>query len=358
MARSTEIDLIQAAHRAAQARIALAIAYLSQVEWATVNPANPSGTSSSWLERSMRAIVVGRQRSMELSRSYYQLVRALDTGYVMGEPDLPKGASITLGNLREHFLGLVQKNAQLGHGETGLGSADDSWVERVLSQALDPSNPRHDQFLRSDLIDLADRLSAAMDSDDPLLRIDRFEWPSDRDPQYLRSHLEPQLRDRAIRALEEKNRRRKELSLTREGELKARAKDHKDSGSNGAGVVDESVTNGGRGIIQYAMRRDTRVRMVARGTSATPCSFCAMLASRGFAYASEATAVSGQHPNCHCYPIVRWKAVTDDDLPELNRFFKAEWPKVTKGYSGAAARRVWRRWIAKRTHFLLTEDPQ
>lgn len=358
MARSTEIDLIQAAHRAAQARIALAIAYLSQVEWQGVSATNPAATAGPWVERSMRAIIVGRRRSIELSKSYYQLVRALDTGRVMGNPDLPDGTPITLPNLREHFLTLLQKNAQLGFGETGLGDADDSWVEGALSQALEPSNPRHDQFLRSDISDLLDRLSAAMDSDDPLLGVDRFEWPTDRDPQYLHAHLEPQLRQRAINSLEEKNRRRKEQELTRESERRAREKAHRESGSAGAGVVDESVTNAGRSLISYAVRRDTRVRMVARGTSATPCSFCAMLASRGFAYASEMSAVAGKHPNCHCYPIVRWKTVTDDDLPELNKFFKSQWPIVTKGYSGAAARRVWRQWIAKRTQFLLTNNSQ
>lgn len=80
-----------------------------------------------------------------------------------------------------------------------------------------------------------------------------------------------------------------------------------------------------------------------------------MLASRGFVYVSAATAgftaggVSDIHPNCHCFPIVRWVDVENDQLPALNKYFMEMWPKVTAGYSGAAARRIWRNWISTRT---------
>lgn len=364
MARSTEFELLQAAHRAAQARIALAIAYLSQVEWQAVSAASPAATSSAWIERSVRAIIVGRQRSMMLAKSYYQLARALDTNSVLGNPDLPEGTPITLPNLREHFLGQLRINAQLGFGETGEGGPDAEWVERLLSEGLEPSNARHAQFLRSDISDVIDKLSASMDSDDPLLKVDRFNWPADRDPEYISSHVTPQLRRQVIDALEAKNKARKERALSRTRDASVSAEDHRKSGSNGAGIIDHFVVNSGRSVLQYAMRRDTKVKMTARCTSGNPCSWCAMLASRGFVYASNSSAgfnsggASDWHPNCHCYPLVRWRSLGDEALPELSRYFKEQWPIITRGYSGAAAQRVWRHWISQRATNLLIDSKE
>lgn len=355
MARSSELELIQAAHRAAQARLGLAIAYLSQVEWATVSAANPGVTSADWLERTTRAIIVGRRRSMELAKSYFQLSRALDSGYVMGMPDLPEGSEITLPALRDHFVGLLEKTAQLGFGETGSGGPDDQWVERLLAEGLEPSNARHDQFLRSDLGDIISRVADAMDDDNPLIRVDRWRWTPDFSDEYLAGRITPELRKRAVEALEAKNRERKKMDLTRQEQLRRAAEDHRKSGSSGAGIVDQLVVQGGRNLLVTLIRADARAKLVARGTSATPCGFCAMLASRGFVYTSAATAgftaggVSDIHPNCHCFPIIRWVDVDNDQLPALNQYFMDQWPKITAGYSGAAARRVWRNWISQRT---------
>lgn len=355
MARSSELEAIAAAHRAAQARLALAIAYLSQVEWATVSVANPTLTSAAWLERTTRAIIVGRRRSMELSKSFYQLSRALDTGFVLGMPDLPEGSEITLSALRGHFLGLLENVAQLGLGETGAGGPDDQWVERLLAEGLEPSNARHDQFLRSDLIDVIDKVRASMDTDDSMLGVDQWRWTPDYPDQYLANRITPALRMRAVEALEAKNKKRKERDLTKQSRARHAARDHRDSGSAGAGLVDQLVVQGGRNLLVQTIRADARAKLVARGTSNDPCGFCAMLASRGFVYVSASTAgftaggVSDIHPNCHCFPIVRWVDVENDQLPALNRYFMKMWPEVTAGYSGAGARRVWRNWLAQRS---------
>lgn len=355
MAQSSELEAISAAHRAAQARLALAIAYLSQVEWASVSATFPSATAAGWLERTTRAIIVGRRRSLELAKSYYQLSRALDTGFVLGMPDLPEGSEITLSALRGHFVGLLEQTAQLGFGETGLGGPDDQWVERLLAEGLEPSNARHDQFLRSDLGDTIDRVKAAMGTEDSLLGVDRWRWAPDFPDDYLARRITPELRKRAVEALEAKNRKRKQQELTKQERARKAAEDHRTSGSSGAGIVDQLVIQGGRNMLVSVVRSDARAKLVARGTSSNPCGFCAMLASRGFVYVSAATAgftaggVSDIHPNCHCFPIIRWVDVDNDQLPALNQYFMDMWPKITAGYSGAAARRIWRNWIAQRT---------
>lgn len=364
MAQFSELEAISAAHRAAQARLALAIAYLSQVEWATVSAASPSATSASWLERTTRAIIVGRRRSMELAKSFYQLSRALDTGFVLGMPDLPEGSEITLSALRGHFMGLLEKTAQLGFGETGMGGPDDQWVERLLAEGLEPSNSRHDQLLRADLSDVITRLREAMGSEDSILGVDQWRWTPDHTDEYLIGRITPTLRMRAIEALEAKNRKRKEQERTKQSHDRLAAADHDKSGSAGAGIADQLVIQSGRNMIHQVIRGDARAKLVARGTSNTPCGFCAMLASRGFVYATAATAgfnaggVSDIHPNCHCFPIVRWVDVENDQLPALNQYFMEMWPKVTAGYSGAGARRVWRNWIAQRASGIDTHSQE
>jgi hypothetical protein len=123
---------------------------------------------------------------------------------------------------------------------------------------------------------------------------------------------------------------------------------HAAAGSIGSGTVDAAAMDGGREVIDRAMREDRLVKAVARGTSSDPCAFCAMLASRGFVYKNEKTAGLGDevekfHINCHCFPIVRF--TRESELPELNRYFQEKWPEVTAGYYGNEARKAWRRWI-------------
>jgi hypothetical protein len=136
-------------------------------------------------------------------------------------------------------------------------------------------------------------------------------------------------------------------------------KSHTAAGSVGAGTVDAIGMEGGRQVIDTALRSDRKVKMIARGTSSNPCAFCAMLASRGFVFAGATSGVGEAtdftvgddikryHTNCHCFPIVKF--TTESKLPELNQYFKEQWPIVTEGYSGLDALNAWRRWIyAKR----------
>lgn len=361
LARHTEIRAIEAAHRAAQARLGLAVAYYTAMMWEAVSPTRPKATASAWIERVTRMIIVGRQRSLELNKSYYQLVRALDTGWVLGMPDLPAGTPITLPNLRDHFAGLVEEIAQLGFGETGRGDADEQLLAKALADAASKENFRAEQFQRTGLIDILSELRSRFDSDNPALLLDKFEWPKDRDGDYLRGIIEPQLRDEVIKALEAKIARRKQANHSDRVLKDRHAKDHQDSGSRGAGIADWLTIGAGRSGSAYAMRRDKRVRAVGRGTSNNPCYFCAMLASRGFVYQTESSAgfggagISKWHPNCHCYPIIRW--VSNAQLPPLNLYFKKMWPQVTSGLSGDAAIRAWREWMAERAAELMSKQP-
>lgn len=64
-----------------------------------------------------------------------------------------------------------------------------------------------------------------------------------------------------------------------------------------SGAVTRHVLDGGRETLLASVRGDRRARGWARVTSANPCEFCSMLASRGGVY----TAMSGAfHAHDHC----------------------------------------------------------
>lgn len=338
----------------------MALAYLAIEEFRAVSPSAPSKTAAGWKRRVLQAAYAARRRSYTLAKSYYQLARALDTGYVLGNPDLPVGTPITLRALREHFISLIEHTAQLGLGETGLGSPEDQWLEQVLAVVLDPKNPRTRAFQATDLSEILEQLTKAMGADNPGLRKDSFAWPTDVDFDRFSETIGKKLDTDVIEALEAKIAKAAEVNSKPDVAKRKAADDHQKSGSRGAGLVDWSAVQAGRGAIAYAGRRDSRVKLVGRGTSNNPCHFCAMLASRGFVYTSDRSAgfnsqgVSEWHHNCHCYPIVRWDDKATE--PAIMAEFKQAWPRVTRGYSGAAAIRVWRKWIAGRALAMQTND--
>jgi hypothetical protein len=66
-----------------------------------------------------------------------------------------------------------------------------------------------------------------------------------------------------------------------------------------SGAVTRRMLDGGRETLLVSVRRDRRAQGWAQVTSAEPCEFCAMLASRGVVY----TATSGvfqAHDHCGC----------------------------------------------------------
>lgn len=346
MARSTEVLALESAYRAAQARVGLATAALSSASWRLVSASRPAATMAPWIEETIQGIMAMRARSMQLARSYYILSRALQTGDVFGNPELPEGSAITLPALREHFLSLLSDTAQLGEGDTSSDPGI-SWVEGFLHQ-LDAGDPVRALLDRSDLGPYLDALVEAMDDDDPALTKTDFAWPRDQDERKLYKYLHEQLKERSVDALEKKLAKRATVSSAPMVQQRNQLEDHRASGSAGAGFADHAAISAGRAAISMAARADRRIMKVARGTSSTPCYFCAMLASRGFVYSSEAAASFMAHPNCHCYPIIRW---VDRDVadPELISEFTALWNKEIQGkYSGNAALREWRKVIAAR----------
>jgi hypothetical protein len=341
MARS-EIEALENVHRAAMARLGLALGVLARDEWQAVNPLRPN--ISAIEQRLWRLILGGRQMGRRLSELYYRLIRGLEIGETYA--DSSGDAVASLAELRDQYLELVTEILDFAFEITPDTDIDEQWLIDRLADADDP-----DLFPRAELEDaVADWLLER--GPDGQLRIREFVWPQDEvetlddaariyggavleaGPRSLQRKLDRLARKYAEDA--DRFRREAAAEFERHGNMLAAA-------------VDKAGIDAGRDFIMDAAQKDSRrsSMVVARGTRANPCAFCAMLASRGFVYLSVRSAIQGYsmtayHPNCHCYPILRWKT---DTLPERNEFYQEKWAEVTRGRSGREARKAWRRWI-------------
>ena len=357
MSLQSEVLAVEAAGRAAQARLGLAAAYLSLLAWQTVNIQNAAATGAAWVGQSVRIIYAVRQKSSRLAKAQYQLVRALETGYTLGQPDYTDGV-VTLAGLREQFQAAVLEVATLNTEAGSTDDPDEQWFESELRRA-DVSgvdvNARSDRLSDTELDKYIQDLLDATPDDDRDIRVDRFQWQGGLSPDATERAFAEMIEKAAVTALAEKARRLSSRGETDPNALLRRlTKEYDSKGSVGAGYVDWAGVSAGREDIAYAVKRDRRVVKVARGLGPNPCAWCSMLASRGFVYASKESAGfnafgrSEWHRNCHCYPIVRFSTRTDGSLPAINLYFEQKWEEVTKGKSGQAARTEWRRWVEKR----------
>ena len=106
-----------------------------------------------------------------------------------------------------------------------------------------------------------------------------------------------------------------------------------------SGAVARHVLDGGRETLLASVRADRRALGWARATSGNPCSFCAMLASRGPAY-GERTGDFQSHDHCACSlePVYR----RDQEWPQGSRDYQRLWRDATDGLSGSDARQAFR----------------
>lgn len=110
-----------------------------------------------------------------------------------------------------------------------------------------------------------------------------------------------------------------------------------------AGVVTRLVTAAAHQQILSSVAKDPRAIAWARiAGDSHPCSFCAMLISRGAVYKSEQQADFRAHDHCECLAV---PCFTHEDAQSLqSRELADAWKRVTAGYSGKAALRAWREW--------------
>ena len=353
MATEPEVLAVEKLHQAAQARLGFAAAFLSLAEWQAVAPLNPAGTAASWLTFSLKAIVAIRILSRKLAVQHYQLIRALETGRTLGVPEGSPGTtgSTTLGDLRSNFRSTALDIASLPSPRVRSDDPDLRWFEEQLASIPPDALPGviHLDDIEVDPL-IQDVLDAEKIGDATRISIDKYTWPGDMSAAQVDEAYRELLRKQTADAATKVDGLRQNADITPDEALTGIETAHDTAGSIGSGTVDAAGMAGGRNAILDAIRNDRLVLAVARGTGPDPCAFCAMLASRGFVYKSEATAGVGDseaivkyHIHCHCYPIFRF--IRASELPPHNRYYQEKWIDVTDGYSGHDAVKAWRRWI-------------
>ncbi|WP_344339083.1 hypothetical protein [Kitasatospora putterlickiae] len=218
--------------------------------------------------------------SYALSIAFYRLVRALETGRVIGGPGYRPGAS--LGSLWADFNKATGKR-------TGSGP--------YTPLPVDTRNP----FPAEDLKREAERVAETFRRE-----------VADRVAKYERERA-----GRGSAALDD-------------AELIAREKEFLESlktGGSGAGGM--LVQDGGRDMIHNALQDDPGAIGYYRATDASPCYFCALMAGRGAVYKSKRTAAFGAHPHCHCQAVPIFSRRYQ--LPAENTQFARMWKRFGGG---------------------------
>lgn len=115
-----------------------------------------------------------------------------------------------------------------------------------------------------------------------------------------------------------------------------------------AGSTQYLALEGGRSVMQEAIRHDERATGWSRVTDNDPCAWCAMLASRGPVYKSAKTAGdprkggNSYHDHCGCQA---WPAFTmDEPFVGLAESLYGDWRRETRGTGGQDAVNAFRRW--------------
>lgn len=335
-----EIELVELVHIAALARIGLGSGLVARSQWRRVNPLKPD--DSDWLLNATRTIVGGRQAASEVTTSFLRLMLALETGTTFGRK--PGVTSVSVDDLRKDFIDAVERVADFDWGSGRGTDTDLMWLSSEFRAAGGRNQLGVEELVRA----LTDWQKGGRSSRTRVRLVDGV-LPGDglNTPNRVQEQLRALIRQVGAEGFAQRVARLKRLYGENAERYEKKLTEAFDTHSNlVAGLADSAVMDRSRRLaIDAADWMGGRVA-VARGTRGNPCGFCAMLASRGFIYLSERSAImtavgKRYHPNCHCFPIMR---VTTDDLPERNKFFQEMWPEVTKGHYGADARRVWRKW--------------
>jgi hypothetical protein len=94
--------------------------------------------------------------------------------------------------------------------------------------------------------------------------------------------------------------------------------------TSSARAATRHALDGGRATVTDAVAADRKALGWARATSASPCSFCALIAGRGPVYKSSRTARFQPHDGCSCMPE-----------PVFHR--DADWPPGSRRYADVYA---------------------
>lgn len=299
-------------------------------------PASPGAGTGRWLNRVISALLPYRRQSRRTARTYYRLVRALQTGATIQDDQGTVEEDTTLGNLRKDFRDAYRAAVRpsAGPAAPAPSAGTDSPREAVSAPPAPPDG--------------------GLEDDDDRILVEEIRGLEE-EAERIERETDDELRN-ALEALGTSNLKRKidaiddTLPANVVDELRQKAK--AEAGARQGAAAGRVVKNGARSDIWSAAQRDRRVLGYIRlSRTGTPCGWCAMLISRGPVYKTEKSATYDEgdlyHDNCNCYaePVWSREQYNSSPLYALNREYARLWPQVTRGLSGKAAVSAWRRYI-------------
>ena len=334
-AREAEADAASTAYHLALTQLGVATITDALSLWQHLPPQRTPALTAAWLRAAVRMVMTRRGMARDLAMVYYRLVRALRTGRTIADPRHPDPPYVTLGMLRREFAALSSPAA----ATTAPGAA---LAQPVTESAAVQSPPAAGPQQPSGEDDDADRILVE-DIENLQREQERREREADREAQILLDQLGPTLLDSKIRDLD---------PGAPAGQVDTdRQHAHAQAGARQAAAAERLAMNGARSTVWGNADQDRRALGYIRvSRTGTPCGWCAMLLSRGAVYKSAASAEFADgdkyHDNCHCVaePVFTPEQATSDRYA-LNRAYGRQWPQVTRGLSGIAALRAWRRFI-------------
>lgn len=328
---SRELEYAEELFRASLARLALLVGLAARVDFLT-NHGNKS-----WFNTSLDYMVGGRALVEQATDMWYTFLSAHQTGVGFKHDGRDSGS---LDDARDDLFNWVTSIIDVELEQVGGGS----------KRVVDAINK-----LPGDVVALVsdeealDSLTAWLDvrDGDRDVKWRDLDWPDSTVTSQgaARKRFAGFLTEAGVDGLD---RKLKKLDDSGESDSKKVLEVVDEQSWQVATVVDKAVQDGARERLRGTMSRDRRRMYVARGVRPGCCAFCGMLASRGFIYHSPDSATRNSvgdeyHPNCHCFPIVRF---SDSELPERNKFWQTSWAEHSSGV-GAEARKSFARWVYK-----------
>jgi hypothetical protein len=307
-AELAEADWATGVFHAALAGIGARAAASALRAWTSVPVSLAPAGMRQWVLQSRTITENTGMIAYRVALAYYQLTRSLLTGSVLQVDGWPATAP-TLDEVRERFASLTGQT----YTETGRTDAD----RRLGLDRLD-GIAEETEAARRAMWDQVDRILNGLHLD------------------HARETLDGIDTDRPAREVDA-----------------ARTEIHGRTGAAQAATTARLAMNGGRAATWGMLLRDNKALGYARvSRSGRPCGWCAMLISRGASYKTAASAWKRSsdgnryHDNCRCIGV----PIFDPDAYDASRFdqnreLEKLWPQVTRGLSGAAARRAWNEFI-------------
>lgn len=361
---------LEAAEAAATFHVAMAMlgadAFGESVDlWQDVVPTSTrvTATSAAYLVIMLRSLRRRRHQVQALAVAYYRLARALHTGTTIQPLLGDEPEALTLNKLRQDFVKAVQhyapealKSAHVDDPTPGDGINDASEIETPDGSPYRPysASGRTDSPVTVEDVD-------GLEGD-----LDQLESDAEAEANAILEALGQDLLTERLRKLDLEQ-------LTAQEADRRQEEEHGKVGRRTAAHVERMVQNGGRHAEEMIARRDPKVLGFVRvhypRGDFEPCSFCAMLISRGVVYKKKSSERRSTRDNatwqmwrkgfdvpgaefdkfhvlCHCRgeAVYSESQYEDDDRFQANRELGKLWQDeiAEKGYRGKEAEAQWR----------------